>query len=248
MKAVFKTDPGKLREHNEDNGGIFRKSPYILAVIADGMGGHQAGDVASKLALEKINECWNQFDVEEDDAAIIRWLENTVTVANAYIFGEASKHPEYKGMGTTLVAALCNTEEVIVVNVGDSRCYLMHDQEALKQITEDHSLVNELVKAGQITKEYADVHPKKNIITKALGIASEPDCDIQRFRWVKGDRLLLCSDGLSDMVSEEAIMSVFSNVDSLDEKASQLVTKANNAGGNDNISLTIVEYDDGESL
>ncbi|GGE41798.1 protein phosphatase PrpC [Pullulanibacillus camelliae] len=248
MKTIFKTDPGKLREHNEDSGGIFRKAPYILAVVADGMGGHQAGDVASKLALEKINECWSQFDIEADDEAIIQWLEQTVATANAYIFDEASRHSEYKGMGTTLVAALCDTEKVFVVNVGDSRCYLMRDQDALKQVTEDHSLVNELLKAGQITKEDADVHPKKNIITKALGTTPDPECDIQHFQWAKGDRLLLCSDGLSDMVSEDKIVSVLANATSLDEQANQLVAQANSAGGNDNITLTIVEHDDGETL
>jgi len=243
MKSVFKTDCGQIREHNEDNGSVLEKDDVVLAIVVDGMGGHNAGDVASALALATVTSRWSEFPGLSETDKAIEWLKQTIDKANHTIFHEASENEAYKGMGTTLVAALCNEAQVIVANVGDSRGYLLKDHGNLEQITEDHSLVNELVKAGQLSKEDAAYHPNKNVITKAVGTEPQTECDIQQFGWSKGDLLLLCSDGLTDMVKKDTMEHILKGTSSLEEMADQLIKEANDAGGDDNITLTIVEHD-----
>ncbi|GGH74775.1 protein phosphatase [Pullulanibacillus pueri] len=249
MKTIFKTDCGKLRDHNEDNGGIFTREGRTLALVVDGMGGHNAGDVASALALKVVATEWDSHPELQESHQVITWLENTVALANKKIYEKAQSEEACKGMGTTLVAAFCDDTQVIVANIGDSRCYFLPEQGEIIQVTEDDSLVNELVKAGQLSKEDADDHPKKNVITKAIGTMPQVECEIQQLSWSKGDRLLLCSDGLSNLVNENDLSHILRNTLSMEEKAEELVRLANEAGGDDNITLTIVEHggDDGES-
>src|SRR5699024_721884 len=168
METAFQTDRGKIREHNEDSGGLFyNDTEWVLAIVADGMGGHQAGDVASTLALGFMKENWeNTLEIDSIQAAE-DWLHETIKQTNAYILSYAQKHPECRGMGTTIVVALCSSESVIVSHVGDSRGYVLSESGFL-QLTSDHSLVNELVRQGEISEEEATVHPQKNVVLQAL--------------------------------------------------------------------------------
>jgi PPM family protein phosphatase len=244
MKVSFKTDQGRRREHNEDNGAILTKDDVVLALVADGMGGHLAGEQASALAIQTIETAWKQFDPEKADQDA-QWLEETVVLANKIIFEYGSTHPECKGMGTTLVAALCRNEYFTIANVGDSRGYLFKNGSEIVQVTEDHSLVNELVKAGQLSSEDARYHPRKNVVTRALGTDITTQADIRRVSWVPSQILLLCSDGLSDLVDEATFNLILSSDDTLDNKAETLINRANEEGGVDNISVTLVLHDGG---
>ncbi len=177
MKSVYKTDIGMTRTHNEDNGGIFpHHSGAILALIADGMGGHLAGEVASEIALKTFHDRWKdapRFSVPTDAE---EWLTESIKKANLQVLEHARTHSYCEGMGTTLVAALCTERFATVANIGDSRGYILNEM-GLTQVTNDHTLVNELVKSGQITLEDAENHPRKNVILKALGThpSIEPD-------------------------------------------------------------------------
>lgn len=242
MKGIFKTDRGKLRDHNEDNGAVFIKSEAVLALVADGMGGHKAGEEASLLAVQAIEKAWQGFDpdIKNEDE---NWLQETVHLANQAIYNYAEEHPDCKGMGTTLVVALCRPEAFTIANVGDSRGYLIKDQETIEQITEDHSLVNELVKAGQLSAEDAAHHPRKNVLMRALGTDRETEVDIYHQEWALGQILLLCSDGLSNLVETAEMLSISTSEQTVEEKAEALIHLANAAGGNDNISVTLVIND-----
>ncbi|MFC7392504.1 Stp1/IreP family PP2C-type Ser/Thr phosphatase [Scopulibacillus cellulosilyticus] len=249
MKAVLKTDCGKVRTHNEDSGGIFEQGDRLLAVIADGMGGHRAGDVASQLTLKYLQEKWEQSDdLKLDVAEAVEWLNEAIVSTNQELYRYANEHEECRGMGTTIVAALCFNEHLIVSHVGDSRCYFSDSKGDLKQITEDHSLVNELVKSGHLSKADAEYHPKKHVIVRALGTDPEINIDTVIMTWTDNCKLLLCSDGLSDKLSDKDLQNVLNENASLEEKAEALIQFANNAGGEDNITLAIVEHTDGEDL
>ncbi len=241
MKAVFRTDRGKVRIHNEDQGGIFFKEnpQMVFAVIADGMGGHRAGDVASEMAVSKLKEAWETELQSDTPNSIELFLEEQIKRVNHEIFEHSMAHEECEGMGTTLVGVICTDKTATIVNVGDSRCYLLNDS-GFKQVTEDHSLVNELVRSGQISKEDAAHHPRKNVILRALGTENSVDVDIKTISFEEGDRLLLCSDGLSDKLSETEIETIITGNDSLDHIADTFIQKANENGGEDNITLVIL--------
>ncbi|MFC4617295.1 Stp1/IreP family PP2C-type Ser/Thr phosphatase [Camelliibacillus cellulosilyticus] len=248
MKAVFKTDCGKLRDHNEDNGGIFSKDNCLLALVADGMGGQKAGEVASALVVSSFAEHWSAFDADVDQQARTAWLKDLIITTNTKVYEYAESHEECSGMGTTIVAALCYNKNVTVANVGDSRCYFLDSQGDFKQITDDHSLVNQLLKSGRLSEEDAELHPMKHMITRAVG--TEPDTDIDFFElpWKPNDLLMLCSDGLTNLIDNHDIADVLKSEGTLDEKADRLIDMANTAGGNDNITVLIIENDDGESI
>ena len=245
MKVSFKTDQGRRRDHNEDNGAVFVKGDVVLAIVADGMGGHLAGEQASALALQTIEHAWTQFDPEEaeQDAA---WLEATIKLANKTIYEYGGTHEECKGMGTTLVSALCRNDFFTIAHVGDSRGYLFKEGSDIVQVTEDHSLVYELVKAGQLSSEDARYHPRKNVVTRALGTDLSTQVDIRKVPWGSSQILLLCSDGLSDLVDDSTFTQILSLDDTLDNKAETLINRANEEGGVDNISVTLVLHDGGE--
>jgi PPM family protein phosphatase len=241
MEFVYRTDTGKVRAHNEDHAGIFESnSSLILAVIADGMGGHLAGDVASKMAINLLQDKW------EKETALLNtpekaeeWFQKNIKKINEEIFQYANEHPECQGMGTTLVAVLCSDQFVTVAHIGDSRCYIL-DQDGFRQITDDHSLVNELVKSGQISKEEAEHHPRKNVLLRALGTEANVTIDTKTFEFERGDCIVLCSDGLTNKVSDLEIKKILSEGQPIENKANQLVELANHYGGEDNISVAII--------
>ncbi len=245
VKSVFMTDRGRIRKHNEDSGGIFEnKDGHRLAIVADGMGGHRAGDVASDMALENLRKRWvNSQGIDTADRAE-EWLLKNISEINTILYEYAANNSECEGMGTTLVAAIANNRFATIANIGDSRCYILNEA-GFQQLTEDHSLVNELVRTGQISKEDAANHPKKNVLLRALGTEAEVEIDVKTIVFEEGDLLLLCSDGLTNKVGEEEMKDILTKDASLDEKARLFIDLANEKGGEDNITLLILEYDDG---
>ncbi|WP_071395383.1 Stp1/IreP family PP2C-type Ser/Thr phosphatase [Bacillus tuaregi] len=242
MRTIFVTDKGKIRQHNEDSGGIFySQSGHRLAIVADGMGGHRAGDVASKMALIKLQEEWEKTSMIETAEQAENWLSNHIHEVNLSLYEHSKNNPECEGMGTTIVAAIITELFATIAHIGDSRCYILNES-GFSQVTEDHSLVNELVRSGEITKEDAENHPRKNVLLRALGTETSVEMDIKTILFEEGDRLLLCSDGLSNKVSETEIVDILQTNFTIDEKANRLIKLANDNGGEDNITLIIVEY------
>ncbi|MBU8877778.1 Stp1/IreP family PP2C-type Ser/Thr phosphatase [Bacillus sp. FJAT-29790] len=245
MKAVFKTDRGRVRQHNEDSGGVFiNRSGQRLAIVADGMGGHRAGDVASEMTLANLKMLWgNTEEIQKADEAE-EWLKLNIAKVNEILFEHSKTFSECEGMGTTVVAVICTDRFSTVASVGDSRCYILNET-GFQQLTEDHSLVNELVRSGQISKEDAEHHPMKNVVLRALGTEETVVMDIKTIIFEDDDILLLCSDGLSNKVNEMEMLGILKSDKSLDEKAAKLIDLANDHGGEDNITLIIVEFLDG---
>jgi protein phosphatase len=239
---VFLTDRGRVRSHNEDNGGIFvNKDGTMLAVVCDGMGGHQAGEVASERAVSHIKEMWEEtINISSPEPAEI-WLKTFILQTNQSLFEHANSHEECHGMGTTIVAAILGDSFVTLAHVGDSRIYLI-SEEGAKQLTEDHTFVNELVKTGQISKEDAEHHPRKNVILQALGTEKTVKIDIKTITYDDPGYVLLCSDGLTDKVNDREIVEVLNNgSQALSAKAEELIRRANHYGGEDNITVAILE-------
>jgi PPM family protein phosphatase len=232
--AAAVTDPGRTRRHNEDSYVI---EPPLFA-IADGMGGAQAGEVASRLATAALKEAGANGGGEQRIADLIQ-------EANRRVYDRSSSDPNTSGMGTTITVALVEDDRVAFGHVGDSRAYLIR-QAQMEQLTEDHSLVNELLKTGKLSREEAETHPQRSVITRALG--TDPDVDVDTFsvRAEDGDLFLLCSDGLTDMVSEESILDVVErNRSDIDGALRALVKAANHGGGQDNITVVAFEIADG---
>ncbi|MGG1242868.1 protein-serine/threonine phosphatase PrpC [Bacillus cabrialesii] len=242
MLTALKTDTGKIRQHNEDDAGIFKgKDEFLLAVVADGMGGHLAGDVASKMAVKAMGEKWNEAEtIPAAPAACEEWLIEQILAVNSKIYDHAQAHEECQGMGTTIVCALFTGKTVSVAHIGDSRCYLLQDDDFI-QVTEDHSLVNELVRTGEISREDAEHHPRKNVLTKALGTDQSVNIDTRSFDIEPGDKLLLCSDGLTNKVEGTELKDILQSDSAPQEKVNLLVDKANQNGGEDNITAVLLE-------
>ncbi|MGQ8966043.1 protein-serine/threonine phosphatase PrpC [Bacillus subtilis] len=242
MLTALKTDTGKIRQHNEDDAGIFKgKDEFVLAVVADGMGGHLAGDVASKMAVKAMGEKWNEAEtIPTAPSDCEKWLIEQILSVNSKIYDHAQDHEECQGMGTTIVCALFTGKTVSVAHIGDSRCYLLQDGDFV-QVTEDHSLVNELVRTGEISREDAEHHPRKNVLTKALGTDQSVSIDTRSFDIEPGDKLLLCSDGLTNKVEGTELKDILQSDSAPQEKVNLLVDKANQNGGEDNITAVLLE-------
>jgi protein phosphatase len=230
------TDVGRVRERNED--GFLSQEP--LFAVADGMGGHRGGSVASKLALEVLSQMGGD-SMSGDGAA--QGLAEMVTQANEAVLERASEQPRLSGMGTTLTAIVVQPGRLHLAHVGDSRAYLLRDGD-LRQLTEDHSLVQRMVKEGKLTPEEAEVHPHRSVLTRALGVEPELEVDKETLDVRPGDRVLLCSDGLTTMVSEEEIEQLLSEHQNPQEAAEALVATANEAGGVDNITAVVIDVVD----
>jgi serine/threonine protein phosphatase PrpC len=237
MRLVFAaaTDVGRMRKNNEDS----YLSAEPVAAVADGMGGHSAGEVASAIAIEELAALGERGPWENETAATDD-LKQAILRANRRIRGMAASDRKLNGMGTTLVALLQDGDMVHVANVGDSRGYLLRQGE-LSQVTVDHSLVQELVDDGRLSPKDAERHPQRSVITRALGIDPEVEFDLFTYKLQVGDRLLLCSDGLSDVVEPTQIRNVLLRVRSPQKAARQLITVANEQGGPDNITVIVVD-------
>jgi PPM family protein phosphatase len=235
VEQAYRTDTGRQRDANEDT--YFAKSPVFA--VADGMGGAQAGEVASRLAAESFDA------VKRGDESPETYLRAIAKTANARIHRLAESDTSRSGMGTTFTAALLEGEEVGFAHVGDSRAYLFRDGQ-LKLLTSDHSLVEELRRQGRLTDEQAEDHPQRSIITRALGPERDVEVDTMTYRARPGDVFLLCSDGLTTMIKEERIAAILKEADSLDAAVKQLVAEANEAGGRDNITVVAFRVDEAE--
>lgn len=228
---------------NEDRAWAVSGGPaHALAIVADGMGGHQAGDVASELAVEAFREATQASVASTLSGAEAELLiRQAILQANEVVYGIASQNEQYHNMGTTVVAALIQGEQGVIGHIGDSRAYQIRD-DAMHQITEDHTLVNELLRSGQITAEEAANHPRRNVLTRALGTEANVEVDLLKIDWRPGDVLLLCSDGLSNMVDDAGILETIRMPDlDLDAKAARLVELALQAGGDDNITVVLLQ-------
>ena len=240
MKFVIKSDVGQRRKVNEDAAGYFESKNHIpLMMVCDGIGGHNAGEIASSMALMLIGQSWEKTefnDIEE----VYQWLIQKIEEVNDAIYTRSTQYEDLYGMGTTLVIASVVGNQLMIANVGDSRAYVLRNFQ-LKQLTEDQSLVNALLKSGEITPEEAENHPNKNIVTQSLGVTSSVEIDFVRMTVKDEDTLLLCSDGLSDMLSLEEIRNVMNHYSDVEQQVEKAVQEANEAGGRDNITVVIAK-------
>jgi PPM family protein phosphatase len=239
---VSKTDPGRARENNEDS--VVHDSATHLGVLADGMGGYNAGEVASGMATAFIKSEMARWLSEAGKQAtareVRRALEICVDNANRSVFNAASANPQYSGMGTTLVVAVFQDAKVLLGHIGDSRCYRMRSGDMV-QITKDHSLLQEQIDAGLLTVEQAATSSHKNLVTRALGVEDAVLLELNEHAVESGDLYLLCSDGLSDMANDAEIAIILGGQTTMVQKAERLVALANELGGRDNISVLLVQ-------
>lgn len=236
------THPGRVRDNNEDS-VVFDDATY-LGVLADGMGGYNAGEVASGMATAFIKTELAKWLSEAGEQASIREvrqaLEICVDNANRSIFIASRSNPQYSGMGTTLVVGVFQGDLLILGHIGDSRCYRLRGNELL-QLTKDHSLLQEQIDAGLLTPRQAAFSPLRNLVTRAVGVESDVLLEINEHRVEAGDIYLMCSDGLSDMMEDAAISSILQNGSALTQMANELVSQANKNGGRDNITVLLTQ-------
>ncbi len=236
MEYCYITDPGKVRERNEDSVTICEDGTgEVLLIVADGMGGHKNGEIASSIALNLISERFKNISSVGNKEDAINWIQNTVSEANVAIFKYVSTHPQSQGMGTTIVLSVLTPSFLLIGNIGDSSGYVYKNNK-IHKITVDHTLVNLLVKSGELTPEEAKNHPKKNVLMKALGSSTNVEMDIFNVE-LNVDGIFLCSDGLTNMLADDQIARVLNEEAPLKERLEKLVFKANNRGGNDNITM-----------
>lgn len=238
LKTFSKTDIGKKRNLNQD--AVYTSERPVgklpnLFLVADGMGGHNAGDYASRRAVETIVE-HIEGATEENPAEI---LGNAIAAANTRVRREAEENPERKGMGTTVVAACCDGKALHVANVGDSRLYVI-GKKKIRQITRDHSWVEEMVRRGGLDREAAKTHPDKNIITRAVGAEDTVRTDFFTVELDEDDLVLMCTDGLTNMLEDDEILNVVESARDIVEMAESLVNAANEKSGRDNISVILI--------
>ena len=235
------TDRGNVRAQNQDYFTIVRFSPeHALAVVCDGMGGAKSGNVASRLAtdvfIREIKRTWN---ASLDDDALRRMLVDAVELANRAVYEHAQLSEDFSGMGTTLVAAFVKTDLAIAVNVGDSRAYLLREQ-GVTRITEDHSVVQLMVRRGEITEEEARTYPGKNLITRAVGTEPRVSCDVFTLRVAPGDAILLCSDGLSNLLTDQELLFEVVHAVHKEQCCQHLIEIAKDRGAPDNITAVLM--------
>lgn len=245
--SVSRSDKGLVRVDNQDS--VFASDAPLgplsaLYIVADGLGGHRGGQVASSEAIRSfVDEC--RYSANPDD--IGKWLFNLVQKANDHVYRKQLRDEELKGMGTTFVAAAVYKEHIYVINVGDSRCYMLGKDGSFRQVTVDHSLVQEMVADGTITPEEARVHPKRNIITRALGTRHRLEADIFEIPPDVADTLLLCSDGLCGEVEDKVIAANLVGQQMLNVKADNILDAVFKTGARDNVSFVLVDFAEEEA-
>lgn len=237
MESYYLTDTGKVRTHNEDAVIIAKNinSEYLM-IVADGMGGHKAGEIASSMVVNYLATEFTKDEKIGTKEEAIAWIRKNISISNDEIFKYTEEHKESKGMGTTIVLAIVAKEYILFGNVGDSSGYVVKD-EKLYKVTKDHTLVSLLLENGELTIEQAENHPKKNVLMRALGANNPIDIDIFDVD-IKSSIIFLCSDGLTSLLNDEQIEKVIINSElSIQEKVVKLIKKSNIRGGTDNISI-----------
>ena len=242
MEYSYLTDPGKIREHNEDSVTIVKNdSGEVLMAVCDGMGGHKGGEIASSITVANIGKRFlNTSSVGTKEEAI-SFIKEVVSEANVSLYKYTLEHPESSGMGTTVVLALLTSEFLLFGNIGDSSGYVVKDNK-LHKITSDHTLVNLLVKSGELTEEEAKNHPRKNVLMRALGANMTVEMDIFDVE-TDVDGIFLCSDGLTNMLEKDQVEKVLDSSLTIDEKLQKLILKCNNRGGTDNITVAYLNME-----
>lgn len=243
MKTFSKTDIGRKREVNQDY--VFVSDQPVgnipnLLIVADGMGGHNAGDYASKFVVQVLKK---ELEKSREDGPRAM-LKKAIASANHQLIAESKTDAKLEGMGTTLVAATVIEHTLYFANVGDSRLYLLNDE--IRQLSKDHSLVQEMVRLGGLNAEEAKHHPDKNIMSRAIGVKEDIEIDFFEYRLKKGDIILMCTDGLSNMVEDEEIFQIVRSSRDVVEAVEQLIERANSNGGKDNIGVIVAEPFAGE--
>ncbi|MSS43864.1 Stp1/IreP family PP2C-type Ser/Thr phosphatase [Anaerosalibacter bizertensis] len=236
------TDKGKVRKNNQDSYFVSEDTELPLFIVADGMGGHKAGEVASNMAVEIVKDFFieKKEEFKKNKVDISKFIRSVVEKANTIIYKKSIENDEFHGMGTTITMAYISEDKLYIGHVGDSRAYLLRNNKFI-QITEDHSLVAEMVKKGSISEEEAECHPQRNIITRAIGTDEEVITDIIVEDIYKDDILLLCTDGLTNMMNDDEIKEILINKIDLQKNCNSLVKKANRLGGIDNVTVIAIK-------
>ncbi len=240
MKTFYLTDAGRVRDHNEDSVTILKNiNNEYLMIVADGMGGHRAGEVASSLAVTHLGKRFTEIASLGSKLDAVNWLNDNINEINKGIIDYTKQYPDTTGMGTTLVVALLTQDYLIFGNIGDSRGYVLKNNK-LHKVTKEHTLVNLLVSTGELSEEEAINHPKKNVLMKALGAAES--CELDIFDVDKDiDGIMLCSDGLTNMLTKEQIEKVLNDEElTMEDKVRKLIRKSNARGGTDNITVAFL--------
>lgn len=241
MQAWGLTDPGMIRAQNQDDYAIVKLGrDQLLVIVCDGMGGARSGNIASRMAVDVFSdEVRRTIRSNMKQERIDQMLKDSLELANKAVYEQSQISEEYKGMGTTLVAAFFQKDHVTVVNVGDSRAYLFN-KEGVQSITTDHSLVELMVQRGELTREAAKNHPGKNLITRAVGTETDVECDLFHQQLDKGDSVLLCSDGLSNIMSDQEILFEVVHGVNKNDCCQRLMKIANYRGSPDNVTIVLV--------
>ncbi len=240
MEYSYLTDPGKVRDHNEDSVTIVKNSSgEILMAVADGMGGHKGGEIASSIAITNIGKRFMATSTVGNKEDAIAFIKEIVSEANMMLYKYTTDNPDSAGMGTTIVLALLTKDFLLFGNIGDSSGFVIKNDKLYK-ITSDHTLVNLLVKSGELSQEEAKNHPRKNVLMRALGANMNVEMDIFDVE-TDIDGIFLCSDGLTNMLESEQVEKVLASDLSIDDKLQKLILKCNNRGGTDNISVAYLK-------
>lgn len=236
------TDVGLVRKDNQDSYYVSKDLELPLYILADGMGGHNAGNIASNMAVNIIKDVFlSNRDILDTKDNVISTIKKSIRDANHNIYKKSLTRDQYSGMGTTVTLAYILDRTIYIGHVGDSRAYYIDDKN-IEQITEDHSLVNELIKKGNITEAEARDHPKKSTITRAVGTSNDVKVDIYKKEYIKDHNLLICSDGLTDMIKDEKILEIINGEGDIIVKSKNLVGSANDKGGLDNITVILLKF------
>lgn len=249
VKHAARSDRGMLRELNEDSFNVLDGSSRepVSFIIADGMGGHNSGEVASKMAVDLITSDLLQASgyIDKDRPDITDKLKDIVTSTNEKIYEASLREESNMGMGTTLTMAVVHEDKLFIGHIGDSRLYIIRDG-AMKQLTTDHTFVDELVRSGSLTNEEAATHPKKNLLTRALGCSGSLEVDVFECSIKNNDVFLMCTDGLTNSLTENEIMETVVAGEDLQTACDKLISKANGNGGEDNITVILFKREDNE--
>lgn len=242
MISAAYSDIGKKRIANEDSyfvSEFIENNGYII--VADGMGGHKGGATASKMTVDCIRECFSKNLKFENQSEIRKILKESIEKANKTVYDAAQKDSMLIGMGTTVVLCLVEDNNLYIANVGDSRLYHI-SKDKINQVTKDHSVVQELIDRGEISENEAESHPNKNLITRAVGSSEEIEIDFYKFQAQKDDIIVICTDGLSNMIRKDEIKKIVTDEDNLELAVKKLVDEANNRGGFDNITVAAIRF------
>lgn len=242
MVSGAKTDTGKVRDNNQDVYFVSINEEVPLFIVADGMGGHKAGEVASNMAMEIVrDEFFNLCNGDLGEKEILQLMKRCIEEANNKIYLKSIEIEEFSGMGTTITIAYIKDDTIFIGHVGDSRGYIIREEDII-QITDDHTLVNELVKNGSITTDEAKNHPQRNVITRAVGTSDTIEVDFIVEKFEKENILLLCSDGLTSMIKDSEIKDVLISEKDIQEACEKLVDLSNEKGGHDNITVIAIRF------